>query len=195
MSMSAPEKHPCPCCGHLVFDEAGAYEICPDCDWEDDVSQLRFATMPCGANKLSLVEAQRRYLSTVRSSGWDDADAAGPERSAKARDALWRPIEDDDIEVATPGVDQGRTYPSTVAELYYWRPEYFRRRPPPASPSVAEVASVIEKLGGSDAAAELAWGIFGLGRPGGNPALWVVRPPSDADPAGDPDGDADRPRS
>ena len=37
-------------------------------------------------------------------------------------------LESDDVEIAPPGVDQGGSYPATTAELYYWRPEYFRRR-------------------------------------------------------------------
>src|ERR1700676_3036143 len=52
--MKVPKKHPCPCCGYRVLEEPGAYEICPICGWEDDVSQLRFATMPGGANRPSL---------------------------------------------------------------------------------------------------------------------------------------------
>lgn len=31
------ERYPCPCCGHLVFeDPPGSYEICPVCFWEDE---------------------------------------------------------------------------------------------------------------------------------------------------------------
>lgn len=26
----------CPCCGHVTLTERGAYEICSECDWEDD---------------------------------------------------------------------------------------------------------------------------------------------------------------
>lgn len=29
-------KYTCPCCGHRTLDERGAYEICPECGWEDD---------------------------------------------------------------------------------------------------------------------------------------------------------------
>lgn len=26
----------CPCCGHRTLGERGGYEICSECDWEDD---------------------------------------------------------------------------------------------------------------------------------------------------------------
>ena len=52
--MSDAGENPCPCCGYLVLPEAGLYDICPICGWEDDISQLRFATMPGGANRPSL---------------------------------------------------------------------------------------------------------------------------------------------
>lgn len=26
----------CPCCGHLTLPERGSYDLCPECDWEDD---------------------------------------------------------------------------------------------------------------------------------------------------------------
>jgi hypothetical protein len=126
-----PQKHPCPCCGYLTLDEPGLYHICAICGWEDDISQLRFATLSGGANRPSLSEAQGNYAKH----GWSDERAAPHVRSARSdekRDAGWRPLTADDIEVAARGVDQGRTYPPTVAELYYWRPEYFRRaRPAP----------------------------------------------------------------
>ena len=54
-------KYPCPCCGYMVFEESpGSYDICPICFWEDDLSQLRFPRTT-GANRVSLVEAQRNY--------------------------------------------------------------------------------------------------------------------------------------
>ena len=31
-----PDRHPCPCCGHLTLKERGDYDICPVCFWEDD---------------------------------------------------------------------------------------------------------------------------------------------------------------
>jgi len=28
--------HSCPCCGHRTLPERGAYDLCPECHWEDD---------------------------------------------------------------------------------------------------------------------------------------------------------------
>ncbi|MGW4721764.1 CPCC family cysteine-rich protein [Streptomyces sp. NPDC004291] len=56
------DPHPCPCCGHRVLGTMpGSYEICPVCFWEDDGLQFRWPAMRGGANKVSLLEAQRNY--------------------------------------------------------------------------------------------------------------------------------------
>lgn len=53
----------CPACGFEVFPEqAGSYEICPVCGWEDDEIQLRFPAMRGGANRASLFEWQQGVL-------------------------------------------------------------------------------------------------------------------------------------
>ena len=51
----------CPCCGQFVFEEKGAYEICPVCGWEDDPYQRRNPDFAGGANSLSLNQARRYY--------------------------------------------------------------------------------------------------------------------------------------
>lgn len=51
----------CPCCGHRVLDATpGSFQVCPTCFWEDDV-QFPWPTAACGANRVSLIEAQRIY--------------------------------------------------------------------------------------------------------------------------------------
>ena len=46
----------------MTFGEpAGSYAICPVCFWEDDNVQLRWPDWAGGANKLSLIDAQRNY--------------------------------------------------------------------------------------------------------------------------------------
>ena len=61
--------YPCPCCGHLTFDDpTGSDEICPICFWQDDGVQLAFPDMAGGANKCSLMEGQRNFASTVHAS-------------------------------------------------------------------------------------------------------------------------------
>ncbi len=52
---------PCPCCLELTLGEAGAYEVCPNCNWEDDPVQQDDPMYAGGANKLSLLEARERY--------------------------------------------------------------------------------------------------------------------------------------
>ncbi len=60
------QRYPCPCCGRLVFDEPpGSYSICPVCFWEDDGVQLRWPDWAGGANKPSLIDAQRIYEKTA----------------------------------------------------------------------------------------------------------------------------------
>jgi hypothetical protein len=40
----------------------GSYDICPICGWEDDPVQLRHPDLAGGANKVSLIEAQRNFM-------------------------------------------------------------------------------------------------------------------------------------
>ena len=54
-------KYLCPVCGKHVFEEAGAYEICPVCGWEDDPLQRREPDFSGGANKISLEDYIKAY--------------------------------------------------------------------------------------------------------------------------------------
>jgi Cysteine-rich CPCC len=47
----------CPVCGASVVGDQGAYDICGDCDWEDDPVQRDDADA-LGANQLSLAAAR-----------------------------------------------------------------------------------------------------------------------------------------
>ena len=51
----------CPCCGSRTISEAGAYEICEVCGWEDDPTQSADPEYKGGANKESLNEARSRW--------------------------------------------------------------------------------------------------------------------------------------
>jgi len=55
---------PCPCCGYLTIssEPPGTYEICPVCNWEDDIAQHNNPTLRGGANIVSLQEARQNYL-------------------------------------------------------------------------------------------------------------------------------------
>ncbi|MFK0164592.1 CPCC family cysteine-rich protein [Rhizobium sp. NPDC090279] len=55
---------PCPCCDTLVFGEAGGWEICGTCGWEDDPAQEAAPEMAGGANRVCLTEAQRNFRLT-----------------------------------------------------------------------------------------------------------------------------------
>jgi len=54
----------CPCCEAYSFVEAGGYEICEICKWEDDAVQEAKPDLAGGANSLSLNEARRTYRLT-----------------------------------------------------------------------------------------------------------------------------------
>lgn len=44
---------------YLVYgDPPGSFELCPICNWQDDIAQLRFPTYTPSTNDMSLVEAQ-----------------------------------------------------------------------------------------------------------------------------------------
>ena len=51
----------CPVCGRGRFEEAGAYEICEVCGWEDDPLQARDPDLAGGATRMSLNEARAAY--------------------------------------------------------------------------------------------------------------------------------------
>lgn len=50
----------CPCCSSKTISEAGVYEICEICGWEDDPTQSRLPDYRGGANEESLNEARAR---------------------------------------------------------------------------------------------------------------------------------------
>jgi hypothetical protein len=106
-------RYPCPCCGYLTYSEPpGSYEICSVCGWEDDLSQLRFATAGGGANDRSLLEAQQVTMASDLSD-----NIVG-----YVRDLEWRPIDvgTDAVEESEPGHDYGSTYAASET-YYYWR--------------------------------------------------------------------------
>src|SRR4029453_12864516 len=122
--------YPCPCCGYQVFSEPpGSYEICPICFWEDDGVQLAFPDLAGGANKCSLIDAQKnftnegacelRFKSNVRVA--TDSDVLDPS---------WRqldPMRDRCLRWADPE-DHERWQRGKNNEaicLYFWSPQYW----------------------------------------------------------------------
>lgn len=115
-------KYTCPCCGYVVFNSPpGSYDICPICFWEDDVAQLKFPKTT-GANKASLIEAQRNYREFGASEKRLLENVRKPKQD-EIRDKTWRPIDTakDAVEEPIPGKDYGASYPEDGTDLYYWR--------------------------------------------------------------------------
>lgn len=52
----------CPCCGNHTLSEAGEYEVCPLCLWEDDPGQLSEPNYSGAANQFSLNQARKKWL-------------------------------------------------------------------------------------------------------------------------------------
>lgn len=56
------EWFPCPVCGTRVDGLPSDYEICPECNWEDDPVQRADPSYAGGANTLALDEARLTWL-------------------------------------------------------------------------------------------------------------------------------------
>ncbi|MGQ0841426.1 CPCC family cysteine-rich protein [Actinokineospora sp.] len=62
MTHVTEKRFPCPCCGRVVHaQEPGSQGVCPVCFWEDDIVQLASPEFADGANRISLIQAQRNY--------------------------------------------------------------------------------------------------------------------------------------
>ena len=98
-------KHPCACCGFLVFREPlGTYDICPVCGWEDDEVQTRWPGYRGGANTDSLCGEQARFLSRASNKA---------ESTELQRHPAWRPLRADECLHATAD-------PNREPYVYYW---------------------------------------------------------------------------
>jgi hypothetical protein len=118
--------HPCPCCGHLTFDDPpGSYSICPVCFWEDDAVQLRWPTLPGGANRPSLVEAQLAHVKLGAMEPRFVANVRAP-RVDEAVDDGWRRIDLASDSFESPD-DRSADWPDDLTDLYWWRPAFWRR--------------------------------------------------------------------
>jgi hypothetical protein len=127
--LASVPKLPCPCCGFPVFDEPpGSYDNCPICAWEDDDVQLRFPDLSGGANKPSLIEAQRTFAECGSSDTLRFAKVRPP-AADELRDAGWRPIEPkQDLFKELDRRDGTDEWPAQNVQLYYWRPDFWRSK-------------------------------------------------------------------
>jgi hypothetical protein len=111
-------KLPCPCCGFRVFDRPpGSYDICPICFWEDDFFQLCNPDATCGANKTSLMDAQRNFAECGATEVRFREHVRAP-TDEDIRDPGWRPLDQlHDLSRAydDKADDEHRTL------FYYWR--------------------------------------------------------------------------
>ena len=85
---------PCPTCGFRTVPEAfyGSYNICDVCGWEDDGVQLANPACGGGANRESLIEAQRAALARH--------PLSQQEVDGYHRDQSWRPLNTNEIDAA-----------------------------------------------------------------------------------------------
>ncbi|WP_084515669.1 CPCC family cysteine-rich protein [Nocardia acidivorans] len=117
--------YPCPACGHRVFDEPpGCHLICPVCFWEDDGVQLRCPTVAIGANRISLVEAQRNVIAFGACKERVRA-LVRPPAPREAMDPAWRCIgpSDDFEDLSTVS---STSWPEDWTTLYWWLPTFWR---------------------------------------------------------------------
>jgi hypothetical protein len=125
--LDSTTRLPCPCCGFLVFNEPpGSYDICPICLWEDDGVQLRFPDFAGGANKPSLMEAQRNFAEFGASEIRRLRRVRRPTQE-DVRDLDWRPVDPRrDLFKALDRHDGTDDWPTEDTRLYYWRPDFWR---------------------------------------------------------------------
>jgi hypothetical protein len=107
----------CPVCGFLTFNRPpGSYEICNVCGWEDDGVLLANPCTGGGANRESLVEAQRGTLK--------EYPPFVKETDGFSRDLSWRPMTESEIEYFLKVSDGGTRWGQgciTYPKDYYWK--------------------------------------------------------------------------
>jgi hypothetical protein len=125
--LTRADRYPCPCCGHLVFREPpGSYDICPVCFWEDDSIQLRWPEWAGGANKPSLIESQRNYLSLGAMEQRFVANVRAATNDELIEDG-WRTIDPALDNFEPRGVNEA-PWPEDLTALYWWRRTFWRCR-------------------------------------------------------------------
>lgn len=55
------DSYVCPICGEYTFEHAGDYDICPVCNWEDELLQLDDPDEENCTNHMSLNQARKAW--------------------------------------------------------------------------------------------------------------------------------------
>lgn len=124
-----PPELPCPCCGYRTLFEPWTYDLCPVCHWEDDYNQLRWPDSAGGANGVTLIVEQRRFLRLEAADVFYGNRVRAP-RADEPRDDGWRPIDLEHDRFEPTGVKL-RDWPEDHPHLYLVAPDLLeaRRRP------------------------------------------------------------------
>ena len=111
----------CPCCGYRTLsDSPGSYEICHVCFWEDDQIQVLDPWFAGGANKPSLVEAQKNFarIGACDENGKTFVKGILP---GDEKDPEWRPATEADRGFVKKPRDIAEQEWSNLNAWYYWR--------------------------------------------------------------------------
>ena len=92
------KREKCPCCKYPTLEVRGDYEICPLCDWEDDLQDDPHAEEVWGGpnGNYSLEEARRNFEAhlTMYREKWESLDTAIAEKQ-RALMAAYKSLDGD----------------------------------------------------------------------------------------------------
>ena len=89
--------------------------------------QLRFPTLEGGANRPSLIQAQKNFVEYGACEKEFQRDVRKP-KNTDVRDPGWRMVDEsaDSFEEPIDDIEQFTLYPDDSTTLYYWRSNYWR---------------------------------------------------------------------
>ncbi len=83
------KMYACKCCGYINI--ADTYDICTICRWEADPAQEDYPDSDFGANRVSLRQAQKNFMSFGACDEASLKDASRPDGEVE-RDPNWKPV-------------------------------------------------------------------------------------------------------